>query len=46
MSIDELSPVSTLMMMKPVHEIRYSRWVPHRRDRYPDSGIITTSGIR
>jgi hypothetical protein len=45
-SIDEDRPVATLIRMKPVQEIRKTRCVPHRRDRYPDRGIITTSGIR
>ena len=46
LSIDDDSPVATLMIRKPTQEARNSFCVPHSRDRYPDSGIITTSGIR
>ena len=45
-SIDDDRPTATLITTKPRHEARNSFCVPHSRDRYPDSGIITTSGIR
>ena len=46
MSIDDDRPVATLISTKPAQETRNSRCVPHSRDRKPDRGIITTSGIR
>ncbi|MNE27281.1 hypothetical protein D3C80_1206860 [compost metagenome] len=45
-STDDDRPTATLMIRKPTQEARKSFCVPHSRDRYPDRGIITTSGIR
>ena len=46
MSMEVDRPVAMLIRTKPAHEARNSFWVPHSRDRKPDRGIITTSGIR
>src|SRR5258706_9989674 len=43
-SIDDDMPVSTLMIVKPAHEIMNSFCVPHRREKDTPGGMLTTSG--
>ena len=45
-STEDDRPTAMLIRTKPPQLNRKTFCVPHRRDRYPDRGIITTSGIR